>query len=64
MDAQTQELVDLVRRMRGAQRAYFAGRSPEALAAARQLEVELDRMLKRLDQAEPTLFDRSPTPYD
>ena len=65
MDPTTHRLIDLVRQMRSAQKAYFQGRSPEALSAAKSLEGQVDRMLKMLKEGEPpTLFDRSPTPYD
>ena len=65
MDATTQKLIELVRQMRAAQKAYFAGRSPEALAVSKNAEAQVDRMLKLLKEGgQPSLFPRAPTPYD
>jgi len=44
----------LVREMRQAQRAYFKGRSPDAMAEAKRLEYRVDRELE--GDGRPTLF--------
>ena len=54
MDDSNKELIDLARRMRQAQRDYFAHRQPESLDLARDLEKRFDRLLDRLTM--PDLF--------
>ena len=51
--------VDLVRRMRTAQKRWFAYKKQDALVESKQLEREVDRWLERDagPRAAPTLFD-------
>lgn len=51
----------LVAEMRGAQEAYFKTRAPSVLRAARKLEGEVDREIKRVRQV---LADRDRTETD
>jgi hypothetical protein len=54
-------LADLVRRMREAQRRYFAGRSTGDLEASKALERQVDAACREvLDPPQPGLFDRPP----
>lgn len=46
------EFVELVRRMRAAQQAYFQCRAPSDLNRAKDLECEVDEELKRRKAAE------------
>ena len=46
------EFVELVRRMRAAQRVYFQCRAPSDLNRAKDLECEVDEELKRRKAAE------------
>lgn len=46
-------------RMRDAQRAYFAGRTGQQLADAQQAERHVDRLIERLNEVQPSLFDDS-----
>jgi hypothetical protein len=52
--------VDLVRRMRAAQRHWFKYKDVESLEQAKKLEREVDRWIERETgpKAAPTLFDR------
>lgn len=47
------EVLRLTHRMRAAQRAYFAQRSPERLAEAKKLEAAVDAKLAALTQGPP-----------
>ena len=49
-------LVDLVKRTREAQRAYFQSRDSAALTEARRLERELDKAIDELTTDQPSLF--------
>lgn len=49
------EFVVLVKKMRAAQKAYFARREPERLEASKALEREVDAAVKSLES--PSLFD-------
>lgn len=53
------EFMDLVRRMRDAQRAWFKNHDRIDLIASKELEREVDRELKRIAKPDPqpTLFD-------
>jgi hypothetical protein len=44
------EFVDLVRKMREAQKAYFKGRQQSNLIASKMLEATVDKALKELSQ--------------
>lgn len=46
------EFLELVRRMRAAQRVYFQCRAPSDLNRAKALEREVDEELKRREMAE------------
>jgi hypothetical protein len=52
--------MDLVRRLRAAQRHWFKYRDIESLERSKQLEREVDRWFEREagPRAAPTLFDR------
>jgi hypothetical protein len=54
------EFLDLVQRMRAAQKTYFSERSPGTLAESKRLEREVDRLIERETgpRAEPMLWDR------
>jgi hypothetical protein len=50
-------VVRAVERMRSAQRQYHAGRSGELLRVALEAEKLVDRLLSRLNEIQPALFD-------
>jgi hypothetical protein len=50
MDMSEREFVDLVARMRAAQRGYFRERTQERLEASKALEREVDREVARRQQ--------------
>lgn len=60
MTNQEQTLIDLVRRVRAAQRAYFANRTPDRLNTSKKLERQLDDALEAYDsgarEVQPGLF--------
>ena len=55
-----QDLADLVRDMRAAQRRYFRNREPADLQASRKLESRVDVVLDYLARREPDLFTATP----
>ena len=44
-------------RMRQSQTAYFAGRTGQLLADAQRAERYVDRLIERLNEVQPSLFD-------
>ncbi len=50
-------LATLVRQMRARQRAYFAQKRPADLSASRELEKQVDELLRRLTGEQRSLFD-------
>ena len=51
------DVIDAVRRMRSAQKAYFLTRDNRALHSARDLERLVDRMLDQIPGTEPAQTD-------
>ena len=47
-----QEFVDLVSRMRAAQKVYFRDRTPYALSQSKQLERAVDEAVREISQTE------------
>lgn len=56
-----EQLADLVRQMRAAQRLYFATHKPDALSRAKELERRTDQALKALADKQRRLFPSPPT---
>ncbi len=55
-----ENFIDLVKRMRSAQKQWFKYKNQDALTRAKQIERQVDHWLDREagPRAEPTLFDR------